>query len=248
MIRLYRYEEEAEINAGLGKRGDFAIINVYGHTQVKTIRTPDVVEAFFTHLGEVYDRERRGAEIILIAGDFNAKIGKRQDIDEQNFMGKWGKGERNQNGDMLRSFLEEKGLYLANTHFQHKPMQIATWHGGKPAAPLPEGHPLYALRQRQIASKAPGLHNQIDYIVAPKREMKLITDASAITPTALQYRTDHSLVKIDIQLGSLYRYKMTRAGGFSAGNDMEKLVNDEETRLRYQEMVREKLGLEYTKE
>ena len=56
----------------------------------KNSKDTGVVEAFFAHLGEIYDRERQGAEIILIAGDYNAKIGKRQDDDEQSFMGKWG--------------------------------------------------------------------------------------------------------------------------------------------------------------
>jgi hypothetical protein len=49
-------------------------------------------------------------------------------------------------------------------------------------------------------------------------------------------------VTVNIQLSSLYRYKKTRAGGFSAGPDMDKLVNDEEIREGYQEQIRVQLA------
>ena len=69
--------------------------------------------------------------MIFVMGDFNAKIGVRQSEQDEAFMGMYGKGVRNTNGDRLRDFLKSTSLYLANTHFNHRPMQIATWHGGK---------------------------------------------------------------------------------------------------------------------
>ena len=93
-------------------------------------------------------------------------------------MGKYGKGRRNDNGEALLSFITENRLYLANTHFRHRDRQIATWH-----------------KVTQLGkagkSKKSGVHNQIDYIVVPRRMIKLFNDAKAMGPT--RHRTDHSI-------------------------------------------------------
>ena len=82
-------------------------------------------------------------------------------------MGSYGKSRsvRNENGNNLKELAESEGLYLINTHFKLRDTQIATWNGGRPA------------KDRFT----PGLHNQIDYILVPKRAVKLVTDARAFT-------------------------------------------------------------------
>jgi hypothetical protein len=124
-------------------------------------------EALYRTLETTYLKERTGTDIIFIMGDFNSKIGRKQEEDED-FMGAHGKGRRNENGEALRAFLLLLGLYLANTHFRHRPMQTATWRGGLPARNS---------RLGVVRSKQPGLHNQIYYIIVPKRLVPMITDA-----------------------------------------------------------------------
>ena len=107
------------------------LMNVYGPTMVRTIDNPETTEAFFNELKTAYMAEKRKTKAVFIVGDFNAKIGTKT-VDDGNFMGSFGKGDQNENGYILRQFLEETGMYLVNTHFRHRDRQIATWHGGRP--------------------------------------------------------------------------------------------------------------------
>ena len=149
------------------KKGDMSVINVYGPTQMRTINRPEEAEAFYEDLRRIYEKERRGTELIFVLGDFNSKIGRQESETDEEFMGKYGKGERNANGEVLKDFLSANNLYLLNTHFKHKDHHIATWHGGQPSR---------RNRLKRIHEGA-GLHNQIDYIVTPKRNLKLVTNA-----------------------------------------------------------------------
>jgi exonuclease III len=199
------------------------IINVYGPTMMRTKDHPELTEAFYNDLRGLYETEKRKAEFVIIMGDFNAKIGKKTDEDG-NFMGSNGKGERNENGDGLRQFLEETGLYIANTHFRHRDRQIATWHGGKPSK-----------RGKKRGDKlAAGLHNQIDYIVVPRMLMKLFTDAKAVGP--LSYRTDHSMVIGKIQFKDLYKLPRASKETESIKRNLETLLIPE-LQQDYQDVV-----------
>ena len=210
------------------------IINVYGHTQMKADKEPGLTEKFYEDLRKVYAKERNGADLIFILGDFNAKIGQKLD-DEEDFMGNHGKGTRNENGKALQSFLEETNLYLVNTHFKHRPMQIATWHSGtQEENKVPP----------DLRKSRPGIHNQIDYIVAPKREIRLFSNARAIVPYQMEFRSDHSLVVASIELGALYKFRAAPERAFLVRRDVALLARDEETRERYQERVAQRLAAE----
>ena len=187
------------------------IINVYGPTMMRTKDHPELTEAFYNDLKRLYETEKRKAEFVIIMGDFNAKIGKKT-REDGDFMGSNGKGERNENGDGLRQFLEETGLYIANTHFRHRDRQIATWHGGKPSK-----------KGKKRGDKlAAGLHNQIDYIVVPRLLIKLFTDAKSVGP--LSYRTDHSMVIGKVQFKDLYKLPRISKESESAKRNLETLL------------------------
>jgi exonuclease III len=177
---------------------ELVIINVYGPTMMRTSDDPEMTEAFFNELKEVYLKEKRKTRAVFILGDFNAKIG-RKIAEDGNFMGNFGKGDRNENGDILRQFLEETGMYLVNTHFRHYDRQIATWHGGRPPRKR---------KQQRNDQRSGGLHNQIDYIAIPRMMTKLFTDAKAIGP--LKYRSDHSMVVGKVMLKDLYKLPRVR--------------------------------------
>jgi len=199
VIRLKAWETE-----------ELVIINVYGPTMVRTIDDPETTEEFYNNLKETYMAEKRSTQAVYIIGDFNSKIGTKTGEDG-NFMGNYGKGERNENGDILRQFLEETGMYLANTHFRHKHRQIATWHGGRP--------PRKGKRRKDQLSA--GLHNQIDYIVIPRMMIKLFTDVKASSP--MTYRTDHSMVVGKVTLKDLYKLPRVRKGEAKEKRNLETL-------------------------
>jgi hypothetical protein len=62
----------------------------------------------------------------LVIGDFNAKIGKRKK-GENNVMGPYGIGERNERGDRLIEFATSRKLYIANSKFQKRENRKWTW-------------------------------------------------------------------------------------------------------------------------
>ena len=208
------------------------LINAYGHTMHNG--TPEMVRGFFHELETVYRDERRGSDLIFVMGDFNAKIGGRISEEDANFMGLYGKGVRNANGEELRDFLESTSLYLANTHFNHRPMQIATWHGGRPSAAAERREDNYRRQQ-------PGLHNQLDYIAVPKRMLPLFTDARAFLPHNQAHRTDHSLLVAKVRIHSIYRLKKL-TGARKVKREYSALAEDLETRGEFQEVVSGYIG------
>jgi len=211
------------------RRGDMAIINIYGPTMMRRTENPGITEAFYNDLRKVYDMEKQGSTSIFVIGDFNSKIGLRTHEDDDEFMGKYGKGERNDNGEDLKDFLEITKSYLANTHFKHRDHHVATWHGGRPSRNY--------RRRKEHAS--PGIHNQIDYIVVPKREINLITDARAYN--CMRVRSDHSMVVASVLLQALYKLKPVKRGTFMKRN-MGLLRTDEILRKNYENKVAEHLA------
>ena len=181
-------------------KGDIVIINAYGYPADKAKKFPKLVCEFYDTLGATYAKERQGSDLIFLLGDFNAKLGTRGPLDDQ-IMGKYGKGTRNENGISFSNFLRENNLFAVNTFFKHRPMQQATWHGGLPAHK--SNNPLRA--------NVGGLHNMIDFIVVPRRMICLFTDARAYMPCMFKHRSDHSMVVASVLLGRIYRFQKTHS-------------------------------------
>ncbi len=69
------------------------------------------------------ERER----MVNVMGDMNAKVG---DETVEEVVGKWGVPGMNENGEWLVDVCAERGLFLANTFFQHKMIHRYTWRRG----------------------------------------------------------------------------------------------------------------------
>ena len=179
-------------------RGDIVIINVYSYPSDKAKKFPKQVCELYDTLRTTYARERAGSDLVLVMGDFNAKIGMRSPT-ETEIMGEHGKGTRNDNGTTLANFLHETNLFAVNTYFKHRPMQKATWHGGNPARKSKNPH----------RANVGGLHNMIDFILAPKRMLTLFSDARAYMPCLFTHRSDHSMVVASVLVGRIYKLPRT---------------------------------------
>ena len=66
-------------------------------------------------------------DVIVIMGDFNAKIGENWGRLNSNAIGPYGLGERNPRGDRMEDFAVENDLVIANTLFQHPKRRLYTW-------------------------------------------------------------------------------------------------------------------------
>lgn len=67
-------------------------------------------------------------ELLLIIGDFNAKVGDTtMDDGIRNIVGRYGLGVRNKRGDRLIEFAANNSLTIMNTTFKHHPRRLYTW-------------------------------------------------------------------------------------------------------------------------
>ncbi len=68
----------------------------------------------------MFEKGRR----ILVFGDMNGRVGNSE---LAGVVGKWGVEEANENGEHLVDVCAERGLFLANTFFQHKMIHWYMW-------------------------------------------------------------------------------------------------------------------------
>jgi len=122
-------------------RWNLTLIQVYAPTNQATELEKDT---FYQELEDVYEGcPKQG--IVLVRGNFNAKIGERAPI------GKYSMGVRNDNGDRLIQFAQVNGLCTANACVKRHPRRLSTWRS-------PDG----------------AYRNQIDYFLVPQRWMSSV--------------------------------------------------------------------------
>jgi len=133
---------------------------------------------FYEELSVVYDKYKSDA-LVYLAGDWNARVGKRQNF--ETCIGSYSNlHERNEAGEDLVAFCEARDLFLCNTAFRHKWSQRATWR--KPTG-----------ETKKIE------RFQIDYIICRRSIRGILTDSRAYPGTL--YESDHSLVSARLSLG-----------------------------------------------
>ena len=92
---------------------DIAIIQTYAPT---TSYSDEDIEAHYDEI-EMMLKEVASTDVLVVMGDFNAKVGKGK---EEDIIGEFGLGERNERGDRLAHFCIENDLSVVNT-FPQKP-------------------------------------------------------------------------------------------------------------------------------
>ncbi len=98
------------------------IISTYAPTETNSDSTKD---SFYNQLQHTLDSIPQ-TEVIILAGDFNARIG----VDRSGWegtMGRFGHGEINDNGLRLLSFATSNNLIIGNSYFQHPRKHQLTW-------------------------------------------------------------------------------------------------------------------------
>ena len=97
------------------------LIQVYAPTSAHELEES---EQFYNDVQAIIDTTRND-ELLIIMGDFNAKVGDQ--LDPECGIGKFGLGNRNENGDLLAVFCRVNDLFLCNTRFQHPERRRYTW-------------------------------------------------------------------------------------------------------------------------
>ena len=166
-----------------------SIINVYGPTSQKVEKDPDELDSFYKSLNETINCVGKNT-ILILAGDFNAKIGQKQKTDT--CIGSFSKGKRNNNGEKLLELCEDRDYFITNSAFNHPSRHITTWTGQF---------------KDKDTGKVVSIFNQIDFIICQKRHKHLLTNARSYAGTLTN--SDHRLVKstFKFEKGKLWHTK-----------------------------------------
>ena len=128
------------------------------------------VEDFYMKQAASLDRFKFPMNLII--GDFNTKVGQRSHEDEDS-VGPYGYGARNERGDRLVQFAQEHQLKIANTFFRKHPISKWTWIS-------PDGRTT----------------NEIDYILSDRQSS--IRDTEVIRN--LKFSRNHRMVRARVEL------------------------------------------------
>ena len=153
-----------------GGRINTTIIQVYAPT---AMAAEEEQEAFYLDLQGTIDTTPRG-DILVIMGDFNAKVGEDRNGWEE-VVGKYGLGVRNEAGERMLEFCDSNELRIMNTWFEQPKRRLYTW-------TTPDG------KHR----------NQIDYVLVNKRWKSTIKDVR--TRPGADCGTDHEIIVATLQL------------------------------------------------
>ena len=146
---------------------------------------PEVREEFYNRLDSVV-QSVSSRDILIIAGDMNAKTGSEYENYKLN-MGQFGKGIANENGIELLNSCHKNELLLTNTTFKHNMSKRTTW-------TCPERVKEHLDRNKQIRRNP--YRNQIDYLVVRTKHRKIVNDSRSYIDTNVV--TDHKLVMMKI--------------------------------------------------
>ena len=123
------------------------------------------MERFYQDLSQAVKQVPKG-DMLLVMGDFNAKVGRREPSAISSAVGLYGLGETKEAGEQLEDFCLERELALANTMFKQHPRRLSTWTS-------PDGN----------------TQNQIDYISIAHRWKTKLDELSHISGSRLRHRS-----------------------------------------------------------
>ena len=162
------------------KNRNIVVISAYAPTLEISTKHPEKCELFYDELDALIQTVS-ARDLLVIAGDFKAKTGSAYK-NNKTVMGRFGKGQLNDNGIELIDFCSRNELVLTNTVFQHKINHRTTWQS--PATPN--------RKAKDGNSRRNPVRNQIDYVIVRKCDMNKVSDSRSYSGT--QTCSDHRLV------------------------------------------------------
>ncbi|KAK6728975.1 hypothetical protein RB195_006185 [Necator americanus] len=115
------------------RQKSISIINCYSPTSAAD---DSELDAFYEELEEVVHNEKSFYKFVV--GDFNAKLGKA--TEEEYRIGRFGLGDRNENGNRLAGLLSAARLFHGNSLFMKKDHRRWTWESPNGATPAEIDH------------------------------------------------------------------------------------------------------------
>ncbi|CAH8517778.1 unnamed protein product [Schistosoma margrebowiei] len=118
-----RLESSIKVRRNRREKRCLFVISAYAPTDC----SPDAIKDEFYHQLSVLLQKVRSTDIVVLAGDLNAQVG-RLGTEESRLGSRWGLvGRRSDNGDRLLQLCTDHNLFLASTNFRHSHRRCATW-------------------------------------------------------------------------------------------------------------------------
>lgn len=189
-------------------KGKFHNINIISCHAPTENTDEDEIEAFYDLLDKTCESTRQH-DMLLICGDFNAKIGREQFV--SNVAGRFSLHETtSDNGIKLCDFASTNKLWIKSVSFPHKKIHKGTW-------------------------KIPGSHsyNQIDHVLVDKRHATSVEDVRAYRGANCD--SDHHLVvaKVKQRIANVYKAKSQQNKRYN----VQELTDDAEKRASYERKI-----------
>nr|XP_005287405.2 amphiphysin [Chrysemys picta bellii] len=164
---------------------NITVVQVYAPT---TDYDDEQFEDFYNQLQDIIKKVHK-KDILIIQGDWNAKMGTDAQADWRDYCGPFCNAVTNERGLRLLEFASYNNLVLVNTLVAHKASRQSTWHA-------PNG--LH--------------HSQIDYIMVQNRFHSGINRAKTRSFPDADTGSDHKLVMLNfcLRLRKIVRPKFTR--------------------------------------
>jgi len=150
-----------------------SFIIVYSPTE---LALDEVKDEFYEYVETIVMAEKSRNSAVYVLGDLNSRVGRGMEGEEAT-VGKWGYGDRNENGIRLVSFAMSSDMHIASTFFQKKKCKTVTW--------KPPG--------KQIREGA-----QLDYVLVQNRWRSSVSNVEA--KWVVEGVTDHALVVATFKL------------------------------------------------
>ena len=136
----------------------------------------DDIEDFYDQLQEVIDQAPK-KDILVVKGDWNAKIGEDASKNWKGTCGQYCSPETNKRGLRLPELASSNNLKVASTSGPHKPSRRWTWHSARG-----------------------DFHNQIDYIMVKRLFQSSVNIAKTTSFPGADVGSDHELVVMTFRL------------------------------------------------
>lgn len=214
------------MTTSIDQQRNLVMICAYAPTLTTSNRNPQIRETFYDNLQSVLATARK-KDIVILAGDFNAKTGSEY-CNFPDVLGKFGKGQVNENGQHFLELCKQNDLKVMNTCFEHKMTHRTTW----TCPERIEDH----LDARTKEPRRNPYRNQIDYICTKNETAKLVQDARSYG--GMTTNSDHKIViaKMNLRLPRL-QYKKSEPSvnydniiekQFEYKNEVNRLMGEKE--------------------
>lgn len=149
--------------------------------------------AFYEQLDSTLQKMPK-RDILLVMGDFNAKVGS-DNIGREQIMGKEGIGKINENGELFVDFCQQNDLVIGGTVFPHRTIHKTTW------------------TSPDLATR-----NQIDHMTISRRWRRTLMDVRAYR--GADVGSDHALIigKLKIKIAKVKKTGTQRHQRFDTNN------------------------------